>query len=110
MVETYVNDVLVHAADIIETRGLARTVFWDSEGRVCAAQALWLAIAGPDAEQTLPGMTRPVGATDEVFRRNCVRYNAARYELLDRTWAGSVATWSDHATVEEVLRVLRGET
>jgi hypothetical protein len=55
-------------------------------------------------------MTRPVGATDEAFQRNCVRYNAARYEVLDRIWAGSIATWSDHATVEDVLRVLRGET
>jgi hypothetical protein len=110
MIETDITDVLSQAADIIETRGLARTVFWDTEGRVCAAQALWLAVAGPDAEQTMPGMTRPVGATDEAFQRNCVRYNAARYEVLDRIWAGSIATWSDHATVEDVLRVLRGET
>jgi hypothetical protein len=98
-----VADTLAAAADLISHQGLARGIFTDATGGMCAMQALWSATGATgsvDSCNIAVGLGLATLAQHNGYRNAAITLQRGIAPL-------SIARWSDTHDHDEVVAVLR---
>lgn len=97
--------ILRAAADLIEVRGLARGTLYDSQGRICAMEAIWRAATGCDNADR--SETAVADGSTALSRFDGYRWAMITVQRHIRPDELTVARWSDAHEQADVVAGLR---